>query len=412
MNPDAKLLFDYLRDVIYDPSGARLETEKLSEDFVQLGKALQYFSRSVVEASSLSAALSKGELNVCLPPPENEIAAPLKHLHANLKHMTWQAQQVAGGYLHHRIDYLGEFAEAFNSMAEQLERQRAALLDEIENGRRKARALSQSNSLLEALTAQISQWIVVMGKATSEWLFANHPPEKILCDARCEAEQRLWMKAQAERIENGQPPMKELALRGGGGNQYFSVEIHPLSYHDNSALAFVFTDVSAEREYLKDLRDAAYTDKLTKLHNRRHGMETLQKWIGDGESFVLCFADIDNLKSVNDRYGHAEGDRYITRVAGALGDFAPEAVICRIGGDEFMLLVPGWSPEEAQARFEELRRCISKRGASEAYEQSVSYGVIPVGADNAHSASELLGAADEKMYEYKRAYKLKKRKSS
>ena len=122
MNLSAKILFEYLRDVIYDPAHAKLDLDKLPEDFLELGKGMQYFASCALEATALSKALSKGDLNVKLPSSENELAAPLKNLHANLKHLTWQAQQVAQGDYQHRIDYLGEFAGAFNTMIEQLER--------------------------------------------------------------------------------------------------------------------------------------------------------------------------------------------------------------------------------------------------------------------------------------------------
>ncbi|HWR23351.1 MAG TPA: diguanylate cyclase [Feifaniaceae bacterium] len=410
MNPNAKLLFDYLHDVIYSPAHAALDLEALPEDFKELGKGMQYLAACVQETSALAAALSKGNLNMALPPPENEMAAPLKALHAKMKHLTWQAQQIARGDYRQRIDFMGEFAEAFNIMAAQLEQQRTALLEEIENGRRKARALEQSNSLLEAITGRISQWVIVVSSVTYEWLYANHRAPDVLADPAHEPKLRRWMKRQAKALAgNTQPYLTELELQGDAGIQHFSAEIHPLSWYERSAFAFMFTDISAEREHLHHLQNAAYTDMLTQLFSRRYGMKVLSEWLAGSRPFILCFVDIDNLKYVNDRFGHAEGDQYITAVADMLRDFFPESVLCRLGGDEFMILAQGWSGERAAARMGALRTELINRKAAKdyRYDRSISYGIIEIGANNTLPANDLLSIADMRMYEYKRAYKMK-----
>jgi len=116
-----EILFNYLRDVIYDPSNAVLDIEKLPEDFQDFGKGLQYFADCVMESKSLAQALSKGVLNGKIPQADNEIAAPLKSLHASLRHLTWQAQQIAKGDYKQRVNFMGDFSAAFNTMAQQLD---------------------------------------------------------------------------------------------------------------------------------------------------------------------------------------------------------------------------------------------------------------------------------------------------
>jgi len=73
-----------------------------------------------------------------------------------------------------------------------------------------------------------------------------------------------------------------------------------------------------------------------------------------------------------------------------------------------MLLVENWDAEAAAQRMEQLRGSLVTAGAD--YDRSMSYGVISVGPDNTMQAGDLLVAADEKMYEYKRDYKLRQRK--
>ncbi len=413
MNPSAKRLLDYLHDTIYHPSRAELDVEQLDEEFRDLGKGIQYYSNCVLEALALARALAKGNLKEVLPPPENEIAAPLKDLHAKMKHLTWQAQQIAEGNFQQRIDFMGEFTQSFNTMTEQLEQQRNALLEEIEKGHRKTKALEQSNYLLQTITGKIPQWVIVIDGTTHQWLFANQQAADVLQDHRREAELLHWITQQLEALQGcEQPYATELELQQDANSQYFGVEIHPLSWYDHNAFAFMFTDISSEKEHLCYLQNAAYTDPLTQLYNRKYGMEVLHQWLAEDRPFILCFADIDNLKYVNDRFGHSEGDRYILAVTQALCSFSPEAILCRMGADEFMILAQGWSIHQAQKQMEALRTTLANRNKikSNCYDHSISYGVIEIGPENRLSAHDLLSIADEKMYEYKRAYKMRRKK--
>jgi diguanylate cyclase (GGDEF)-like protein len=405
-DPTSKILFDYLRDVIYNPSHAKLDIEHLPPDFQDFGKGIVFFVECVREITSLAKDLTNGDLSGKMPSRGNEMAAPLKSLHATLKHLTWQTQQVAKGDYKQRVSFMGDFSEAFNTMVMQLEEQRTALLEEIQQSHEKALALTQSNNLFEAITQQISQWIIVMDKENKEWLFVNHTIEDILFDEKCESQLRQLLEFQADYFGD-EPQTIELKLSGDENTQYFGVVIHPLNWYGHKSLAFVLTDISHEKEHLQELENVAYRDTLTKEFNRHYGMDVLNKWLKHGCYFIICFIDMDNLKYVNDKYGHAEGDNYILCVVDILRAFSKDAIICRLGGDEFMLLAQSWSMSAAEERLELLRsRLVSLNDHPESfYNHSMSYGVIEVGPDNTMSASELLSMADEKMYEYKRTHK-------
>ena len=124
MDPVAKILFEYLRDVIYNPGRAALDMESLPPGFRDFGEGLQYLADCLIESRNLAQALSKGDLENFTPSPGNEVAAPLKSLHASLKHLTWQTQQVAKGDYQQRVDFMGDFSSAFNMMVQQLEERR------------------------------------------------------------------------------------------------------------------------------------------------------------------------------------------------------------------------------------------------------------------------------------------------
>ena len=124
MKSVAEQLFDYLGKVIYDPANAELDVAGLPEDWQHFGVGLQYFAESVLESQRLAHALAKGDLACSLPSRNNELASPLKSLHASLKHLTWQTQQIAKGDYLQRVDFMGEFSDAFNTMIEQLAERR------------------------------------------------------------------------------------------------------------------------------------------------------------------------------------------------------------------------------------------------------------------------------------------------
>lgn len=401
MNTIAGLLQDYLNCVVHDPEHAVLDLQKLPEEFQEFGSSLVYFSECVMETAALAQAIAKGNLSIELPLPSNEMAAPLKDLHASLKHLTWQTQQVAKGDYQQRVDFMGDFSAAFNVMVEQLEQRRLALLDQIHMMRR-------DRSLYEMLAGQIEQRIIVTDMDTSKILFVSREMDGAIVGGNCETKLCQWLKKQTRAMkEQDEIYVTELELLDKESVLHYSVSIHPLHWSQQKVLAFVFMDISREREQMKKLQNIANMDTLTQLYNRRYGIEVMEKWLSAGRHFILCFLDIDNLKFVNDRYGHGEGDEYIIQVSAALNEFFPEAVICRIGGDEFMLLAENWNSEGAREGMEMLRNRLNDCKAS--YECSISYGIISVGSDNTLQVSDLLSAADEKMYEYKRAYKLRKR---
>ena len=406
VDPVAEILFNYLRDVIYNPAKARLDPDSLPQGFQDLANGLLFYAACVSETAYFANDLSKGNLYGKQPSPDNEVASPLKALCASLRHLTWQAKQVAQGDYNQKVDFMGEFAEAFNVMIEQLNLRQTALLEEIESGKRKMRALAQSRSIFEVIAGQVSQWIIVVDKS-GMLQYINHPATEVLFDMVFEDHLYEWLAQQTGEAKTV-PRTEDLELFGNAKEQYFRVELQELQWGELDAFVFILTDVSASRARLKKLEGMAYHDPLTKTYNRHYGMEQLAEWLEKRITFICCFVDMDNLKYVNDKFGHGEGDNYILTVAETLKRLADDTVVCRLGGDEFMLLAAGWTEEAACQRMESLRNELiaAKYGAEVTYRHSISYGIVEVGEDNRLSAGELLRMADEKMYFYKRKHKI------
>ncbi|MDR0861261.1 MAG: GGDEF domain-containing protein [Oscillospiraceae bacterium] len=412
MNPVANYLFDYLGNVLYSPEKAELDIDKLPKDFQELGEGILFFVKCVEEVRAFANDLSRGNLKGTYPSSDNELAAPLKMLHSSLRHLTWQAQQVAKGDFRQHVDFLGDFADAFNRMTRQLNEQRAALLEEIANSRQRELALAQSNDLFEVVTKEASQWLVVVERESCDWLFTNYPVRNILAYDYMERQLRDQLRervnAQDEENAQGNPV---LVLEHELGVQHFSIIARPVTWRTRPSVAFMLTDVSEEYAHIHELEDVAFHDPMTRLFNRNYGMRHFEKLLAEKRQFALCFVDIDNLKYVNDKYGHNEGDKYIQVVAAELRTFAPTATVCRLGGDEFMLMAPDMSAAEAENVLEGLREQLTAHNndSKTVYFHSMSYGVVDVPTDNERLASELLAAADEKMYLYKREHKMERR---
>jgi len=406
MNPTAEVLVDYLGDLLYTPDKARLDVDALPKDFCDLGRGLLVFQEMLTEVRTFAAALGRGNL-VMEPPAKNELAAPLKSLHANLRHLVWQAKQVSAGDYHQRVDFLGEFADAFNTMIRQLDERRKSLLDEIEESRKKTLALEQSVSLFTTLTELAPQWIIVLDRETKEAMFANQAARDMLtADGALAIQLQDWLEENAGRLEDS-PRTETVEIVTTRKTRFLSAALQPFVWPPRLAVSCIISDRSDEHEHIQELESAAYSDPLTGVGSRHFGMKTLRDWIGVRAHFCVCFVDIDHLKYVNDTFGHPAGDEYITSVARLLSGFSRDALVSRLGGDEFMVLQRKWSEDRVTKRLRELRYELGLQptGPGQPYTRSISYGVMEALPDNTTPESDLLSLADEKMYVFKRAHK-------
>jgi len=155
------LLFDYLKNVFYGNKDAQLNLEELDSDFVNVGKALVYFTHCYSECRTFAGALAGGNLEAVLPGEKNEMAASLKSLHAGLKHLTWQAQQVAKGDYSQRVDFMGTFSGAFNKMINQLS-ERHHKLEELVDKKTKT-VVELKNAVLKTMAELVESRDYITG---------------------------------------------------------------------------------------------------------------------------------------------------------------------------------------------------------------------------------------------------------
>jgi diguanylate cyclase (GGDEF)-like protein/putative nucleotidyltransferase with HDIG domain len=150
------------------------------------------------------------------------------------------------------------------------------------------------------------------------------------------------------------------------------------------------------------LYDAARTDPLTKLSNRRGFREQLdlelERARRSGVPMVVLVGDLDHFKDVNDRSGHRVGDVALQRVARLLSEGKRQIdAAARVGGEEFAMIMPDTEHEGAFALAERLRCALRDEFASDPTPLTISFG-LSVYPDHGETAASLLRAADEALY--------------
>ena len=176
-------------------------------------------------------------------------------------------------------------------------------------------------------------------------------------------------------------------------------------------LAYVGTSVGREQRRARDAAIRLSTiDSLTGLYNRTFFFTALEREIarGDrsGRAFCLVMLDLDDLKAVNDRFGHIAGDQVLRAVADIVrGGVRKIDVAARYGGDEFVALLPETDPTGGWVLAEKVRLTVAEQGLTGVDPgPTVSVGVVSYPADG-RSADALLVSADRAMYASKRGGK-------
>ncbi len=153
------------------------------------------------------------------------------------------------------------------------------------------------------------------------------------------------------------------------------------------------------------LNRAAKIDELTGLYNRRGFLEYTQKIITDpsnrGCNALICYADMDNLKMINDIYGHDDGDFALREIAAILNDtFRSTDVIGRLGGDEFVVCAVVKTGNYEETIKERIRIITEKHNKScgKPYPIEMSTGICKFICSNNVDIYELIEQADEKLY--------------
>jgi len=154
----------------------------------------------------------------------------------------------------------------------------------------------------------------------------------------------------------------------------------------------------------REARHLADLDALTGLHNRRYFHETLAREVARAQRYdrrlALIVFDLDDFKAINDRIGHLSGDAVLAETAERVRDVVRTAdVACRVGGDEFSVILPESSTADADQLYHRLRGAVSSRPVGQAGRLSLSAGIADLLPDD--DPTRFFERADEALYRAK-----------
>jgi len=153
-----------------------------------------------------------------------------------------------------------------------------------------------------------------------------------------------------------------------------------------------------------ELYHASITDALTGVFNRRYGMNTLDAMLlhRSGQPLSVSMIDLDHFKNINDQYGHPVGDEVLRSVAQSILSTLPsDAVLARVGGEEFLMLLPGRHSEESALLLSQARQNVAQQTIwtlEGPLKVSMSIGERFISADEQAPTAQVLSDADFALY--------------
>ena len=167
-------------------------------------------------------------------------------------------------------------------------------------------------------------------------------------------------------------------------------------------------EVDSARQRADHLEQELLLDPLTGIYNRRaydkHLKEELQRYQRYNQQFSMLLFDVDHFKRINDTYGHAIGDRCLKEIINRIKTILRESdFLARVGGEEFVVILPGTFEKPAVEVAEKVRRAVEKTEFihnNETLPITISVGVTAVRSSD-HSSGKLFQRVDKAMYEAK-----------
>lgn len=399
-NETCALLSHYLQSILYDTQTEQLDVGKLRKPYRDLGRTLQALQHAVRELAAYSAQLSRGNLSVSFPGKNNFLCENLKNLHASLKHLTWQAQQVAKGDYSQHVAFPGEFSDAFNQMTKQLREREEQLKLAAEKAERRAEMIAGYNELLIEMLSRRKEWLLVVDKDTKEIVYCNKCKQMEATDqAFCQSCKRRLSFQPKLLMWDGKEQHKVWEMTGEADTCY-RVTSFPVEWKERSCYLHVVVDISDEKRNARNLTSKAYHDPLTGVKNRLFFEEYMGIVLRDELEATLCYLQLDGLEYVNENFGHDEGDQYIQNFVEIVKkNFRGGDTFARIGGDTFCVVLSGNMAELINRKLAEIMREFQEEFYQK-YQRSFSYGILEIkGKHNTLTLEEIMEKADDAVYE-------------
>lgn len=369
---------------------------------------LKRFLDMVDEAYRYAEAMANGDLDAEVS-RTNIFAMPLKALNANLRHLTWQAHQIAAGDLNQQVHFLGEFSRSFNHMIDSL---------------REKQMIEQR---LTTITDVVGEGVCLVD-AQGCLIFMNPEAQRLLGYSFTDCAGTAFHQLVCKQNNDAGPVFKDEGLLAKAilnGREYrnndtvftcksgllmpVSVVCRPIikdGVANGAVIAFHdITDQKNHQESLKKinamLEKQATTDPLTGIYNRLKLTELLEFEIDRAKRYKsqlsVALFDVDHFKKINDTFGHLKGDEVLKELVSLVAaNIRCTDFFARWGGEEFIIVASDCSLKKTVSLAEKLRVLVAEHDFPISQPVTISLGVTTWREDD--TGTTLTGRADKTMY--------------
>lgn len=391
----------------------------LEQEFIN---QLNEFVLTYQEETSYLHQLAAGNLSIT-PPRQHRHSLAARQIQAELTHLLWQLEQLAAGDLAQQVDFSGLFAGPIKKLSDNL-RENQQLHAQVQRSEEFYKTLVRiSPDGITVIDLQGNQ-ILVSEKGARMFGYAiDELIGKSYMNVLTPLSQSIAMERIGLMLKGVYTGIHRYEVIKKSGEHFWieaNAEVIRSTSGDPEAIMLVYRDVSWKvvlekkmEEHSLLLEQQARSDRMTGTLNRMAGLELLTaEMVRAGENslnLTVGFVDIDDLKKINDTYGHSEGDRIIL----ALVDCIKKCIrttdqIVRMGGDEFLLLFPECEPESVQTIVDRIEHCVKETNLQrkpDEVELSFSYGLAHLNPQNPIQPEDLIEQADQTMYRHKKGRK-------
>ncbi len=390
-----------------------------SKEEMEFITAFNQFLTKYQEGMGFVNQFCAGQVNVD-PPVRNHLIGPMKQLQAQLRHLIWQTQQLAAGDLSQRVEFMGDFSDSFNTLIASL-REKEILQEKLRKSEEFYRTiLSISPDGITIVDMNGIQKFIspkglkMFGFESDEELIGKNFIELVAPEYR---EKAIYLIG--ELMLGHYTGVEQYQVTKKTGEVFWveaNAEVLRTPTGDLEAIMFIYRDTTQKKmleqqlhEYSRMMEQQARTDRMTGLLNRTEGLEVLTTEVMRAARrnmpLTVSFVDLDNLKVINDRFGHAEGDKMILSLTSCLQKYTRGTdTVARMGGDEFLIIFPDCEAQQAQHVLQRIKTC------TESEDKLLtpfffSYGLATLHPDRPITPDQLIHLADERMYIQKKEKK-------
>lgn len=381
--------------MIYDSETNIPDETNISDEDLKLFKDLKMLHFWLKDYRKTVKDISNGIFTNEKLISQNPLCNPIQKLEVNLRHLTWQVKRIAEGDYSQKTYFMGAFSDYFNRMTDQL-RERKIKLDELLKVSAENQNLHDANEMYINVMNQISGFIFIISK-DNELIYSNTDKfgagsyEKKICECVL------------KKIIDTDINSKQWEVFLESEKRYFNISSFKSSLNHEDVYVHIAEDITFERLKEKSLEEKAYKDDFTGIYNRRYFLMEMKDWASKEIKFTLCFFDLDNLKYINDNFGHIYGDSYIKEVVSIVSNSVSEDdIFARLGGDEFAILFKNCDEKSADKKMEFCSTFTDThfRDISE-HPRGFSYGLFEMDYSKEVNIEMALNTADTLMYKNK-----------